>query len=79
MGVTLDEREMWFCRDCGGADDETIARLKHALRPPFEPESFLDDDHGACLAMLLPGACLSCGGGRMVLRLGKLEWWPRGR
>ena len=76
MGVIIDQREVWFCRDCGEAvsDDETLARLDKALRPPFhvESETLLDDNGGTSLALTLEGACAFCGGGRLHLRLGKI-------
>jgi hypothetical protein len=70
VSVIQDVREMYFCRDCRTAvsDDDTLARVQQtpsrAEMPPL-----LDDDGGPLRFVDLPGACKSCRGGRLVIRV----------
>jgi hypothetical protein len=70
VSVIQDPHEMYFCRDCGTpvSDDAMLARVQqvpgHAEMPPL-----LDDDGGPVRFVEVPGACTSCGGGRLVIRI----------
>jgi hypothetical protein len=62
-----DERDMFWCRDCGVVvrDAAVLATLTKMLDGAL-PVPVAGDAHGsAALSFALPGACARCGGGRV--------------
>jgi len=59
----------WHCQDCGAEVDRE--RFKEVARNASAPHSFdVTDAADLAVTMVMPGACPSCGGGRLVCGTG---------